>query len=232
MAPDGLDREVQVSVVIPCLNEVRTIAGCIERAVDAFPRAGVVGEVIDADNGSEDGSVDIAETLGARVVQVPRRGYGSALRTGIEAARGTFIVIGDADGSYDFGEIPKFLEKWRQGYDVVMGNRFAGDIKRGAMPWHHRYIGNPLLSGLLRILFHPGIHDAHCGMRGFTRAAYDRMDLRTTGMEFASEFVIKAAKTGARMTEVPITLWPDERGRPPHLRSVPDGWRHLRFMLL
>jgi glycosyltransferase involved in cell wall biosynthesis len=154
------------------------------------------------------------------------------LQAGIEAARGTFIVMGDADDSYDFGEVPRFVTKWREGYEIVMGNRFKGEIKPGAMPWHHKYIGNPVLSGILRVLFHTGIGDSHCGMRGFTKDAYQRMDLRTTGMEFASEFVIKAAKLGVPMTEIPITLWPDKRGRPPHLRSFRDGWRHLRFMLL
>jgi hypothetical protein len=198
----------------------------------AFRSAGVRGEVVVADNGSTDGSIQIAEKAGARVVNVAQRGYGSALRAGITAARGAFIIMGDADDSYDFGEVPRFVEMWRQGYDVVMGNRFRGEIKRGAMPWHHKYIGNPALSSVLNLFFHAGIGDSHCGMRGFTRAVYERMDLRSTGMEFASEFVIKAAQLGAKITEIPITLWPDKRGRPPHLRSFRDGWRHLRFMLL
>jgi glycosyltransferase involved in cell wall biosynthesis len=185
-----------------------------------------------SDNGSTDGSIEIAQRHGARVVHASLRGYGHALRKGIEEARGEFIVMGDADDSYDFGEVPRFVAKWREGYAVVMGNRFRGGIKSGAMPLHHRYLGNPVLSGILRFLFHTSIGDAHCGMRGFTKDVYQRMDLRTTGMEFASEFVIKAAKLGARMTEIPITLWPDRRGRPPHLRSFRDGWRHLRFMML
>jgi glycosyltransferase involved in cell wall biosynthesis len=166
------------------------------------------------------------------VVPVAQRGYGAALRAGIAAARGAFIIMGDADDSYDFSEVPRFVDKWRQGYEVVMGNRFRGEIKPGAMPWHHKYIGNPALSWVLNLFFHAGIGDSHCGMRGFTRAVYDRMDLRSTGMEFASEFVVKAAQLHAKVTEIPITLWPDKRGRPPHLRSFRDGWRHLRFMLL
>lgn len=223
---------VDVSVVIPCLNEANSIVICVQKAVKAFRVAGLRGEVVVADNGSTDGSTEIARDSGARVVHVAQRGYGSALRAGIEAAQGAFIVIGDADDSYDFSEVPRFVEMWRRGYDVVMGNRFRGKIMTGAMPWHHKYIGNPGLSGLLNLLFHAGIGDSHCGMRGFTRAVYDRMDLRCTGMEFASEFVIKSAQLRAKVTEIPITLWPDKRGRPPHLRSFRDGWRHLRFMLL
>jgi glycosyltransferase involved in cell wall biosynthesis len=218
--------------VIPCLNEANSIGICVTNAIEAFRAAGLRGEVIVADNGSTDGSIEIAEKLGARVVRVETRGYGSALRSGIAAARGAFIVMGDADDSYDFGDVPRFVEKWRQGNDVVMGNRFRGEIKQGAMPWHHKYLGNPALSSLLNLFFRAGIGDSHCGMRGFTRAVYDRMDLRSTGMEFASEFVIKAAQLGAKIAEIPITLWPDKRGRPPHLRSFRDGWRHLRFMLL
>ena len=221
-----------VSVVIPCLNEANSIGICVGKALEALRAAGLRGEVVVADNGSTDGSVEIAEKLGARVVAVPRRGYGAALRAGIAAARGAFIIMGDADDSYDFSEVPRFVEKWRQGYEVVMGNRFRGEIKPGAMPWHHKYIGNPALSWVLNLFFHAGIGDSHCGMRGFTRAVYDRMDLRSTGMEFASEFVVKAAQLQAKVTEIPITLWPDKRGRPPHLRSFRDGWRHLRFMLL
>jgi len=223
---------VEVSVIIPCLNEANSLGSCIDKAVSAFRAAGLAGEVIVADNGSTDGSMQIAEERGARVVRVEERGYGSALRAGIAAARGPFIVMGDADDSYDFGEVPKFAEMLRQGYDVVMGNRFHGEIKPKAMPWHHKYIGNPGLTALLNLFFRTGIGDSHCGMRGFTRAVYERMDLRSTGMEFASEFVIKAAQLKARITEIPITLWPDKRGRPPHLRSFRDGWRHLRFMLL
>jgi glycosyltransferase involved in cell wall biosynthesis len=230
-APDAHD-SVDVSVVIPCLNEAKSVGICITKAMEAFRADGMRGEVVVADNGSTDGSIEIAKKLGARVVRVEQRGYGSALRAGIAAAHGAFIVMGDADDSYDFSEVPRFVEKWRQGNDVVMGNRFRGEIKVGAMPWHHKYVGNPALSSLLNLFFHTGIGDSHCGMRGFTRAVYERMDLRSTGMEFASEFVIKAAQLGAKMAEIPITLWPDKRGRPPHLRSFRDGWRHLRFMLL
>jgi glycosyltransferase involved in cell wall biosynthesis len=234
MQPDDsrADDPIEVSVVIPCLNEARSIAICIDKAIAAFEEAGIRGEVVVSDNGSTDDSVEIARSHGARVTHATRKGYGHALRKGIEAARGTFVIMGDADDSYDFSEVPRFVEKWREGYDVVMGNRFKGGIQARAMPWHHRYIGNPVLSGILRILFHTSIGDSHCGMRGFTREVYERMDLRTTGMEFASEFVIKAARLGVRITEIPITLWPDKRGRPPHLRSFRDGWRHLRFMLM
>jgi glycosyltransferase involved in cell wall biosynthesis len=227
-----MSQGIEVSVVIPCLNEANSLAYCVDKAVKAFQAAGLSGEVVVADNGSTDGSIQIAEEHGARVIRVAERGYGAALRAGITAARGPFIIMGDADDSYDFSDVPRFVEKLREGHDVIMGNRFRGEIKPGAMPWHHKYIGNPGLTALLNILFHARIGDTHCGMRGFTRAIYDRMDLRSTGMEFASEFVIKAAQLGARVTEIPITLWADKRGRPPHLRSFRDGWRHLRFMLL
>ncbi len=223
---------VDVSVVIPCLNEANSIGICVEKALKAFRDANLHGEVVVADNGSTDGSIDIAQKLGARVIPVAQRGYGSALKAGVRAARGAFIIMGDADDSYDFAEVPRFVEEWRKGNEVVMGNRFAGEIKPGAMPWHHKYIGNPGLTALLNLFFHSGIGDSHCGMRGFTRSVFDRMDLRSNGMEFASEFVIKAAQLGAKTSEIPITLWKDKRGRPPHLRSFRDGWRHLRFMLL
>jgi glycosyltransferase involved in cell wall biosynthesis len=223
---------VDVSVVIPCLNEANSIGICVEKALKAFADAGLRGEVVVADNGSTDGSIAIVEKLGARVIPVAQRGYGSALKVGIRAARGAFIIMGDADDSYDFGEVPRFVEEWRKGSEVVMGNRFQGGIQPGAMPWHHKYIGNPGLTGLLNLLFRSGIGDSHCGMRGFTREIFDKMDLRSSGMEFASEFVIKAAQVGAKTSEIPITLWKDKRGRPPHLRSFRDGWRHMRFMLL
>ena len=226
------DQEIEVSVVMTCLNEANSLGACIAKAQSAFRQHNIPGEVVVADNGSTDGSVEIAEGLGARVVRVQAKGYGNALMGGIAAARGQFVIMGDADDSYDFSEVPRFVAKWREGFEVVMGNRFRGEIKSGAMPWHHKYIGNPVLSTILRILFQASIGDSHCGMRGFTKSVYQRMDLRTTGMEFASEFVIKAAKLQVRMTEIPITLWPDKRGRPPHLRSFRDGWRHLRFMLL
>lgn len=225
-------RQVEVSVVIPCLNEVRSIVICVKKAQSAFHEMGVVGEVVVADNGSTDGSVDEAEKEGARVVHVTQRGYGNALRAGIESAQGKFIIMGDADDSYDFLDIPRFIGKWREGYEFVMGNRFLGEIKKGAMPFHHRYLGTPALSLLLNLFFSVGVGDINCGMRGFTKSLYDRLELRTGGMEFASELLIKAAQVRARLTEIPITLWPSKRGRPPHLRSFQDGWRHLRFMLL
>jgi glycosyltransferase involved in cell wall biosynthesis len=225
-------KSVSVSVVIPCLNEASSIGICVEKAVAAIRNAKLTGEVVVADNGSTDGSIEIAERLGARVVRVAERGYGAALKAGISASRGEFIVMGDADDSYDFTVVPEFVAKWREGFDVVMGNRFKGGIKSGAMPWHHRYIGNPGLTAVLNLFFRTGVGDSHCGMRGFSRAVFDRMDLRSTGMEFASEFVIKAAQLNAKITEIPVTLWPDKRGRPPHLRSFRDGWRHLRFMML
>src|SRR5258706_9297128 len=231
-AKPGADDGVEVSVVIPCLYVANSLVICVSRAMGAFGGVRLGGEVVGADNGSTDGSIEIAEKLGARVVRVEARGYGSALRAGIAAARGAFIVMGDADDSYDFGDVPRFVERWRQGNDVVMGNRFRGEIKPGAMPWHHKYVGNPALSSLLNLFFHTGIVDSHCGMRGFTKSVYERMDLRSTGMEFASEFGIKATQLGARIADIPTTLWPDKRGRPPHLRSFRDGWRHLRFMLL
>jgi hypothetical protein len=222
----------EVSVVIPCLNEERTVGACIDKALVSFVAAGIVGEVVVADNGSTDGSTNIAERHGARVVHASVKGYGSALRKGIKEARGDFIVLGDADGSHDFSETPRFVAKWREGYEFVVGNRFQGEIKAQAMPWHHKYLGTPFLSGLLHLFFGADVGDINCGMRGLTRELCQRLDFRTTGMEFASESLIKAAKAGARMAEVPITMWPDLRGRPPHLRPFRDGWRHLRFILL
>jgi len=223
---------VNVSVVIPCLNEANSLAYCVDKAMDAFRKAGLSGEVVVADNGSTDGSVQIAEEHGARVLRVSERGYGAALRAGIAAARGPFIIMGDADDSYDFTDVPRFVEKLREGFDVVMGNRFRGGIKPGAMPSLHKYFGNPGLTAVLNLLFHVGIGDSYCGMRGFSRALYDRLDVRSSGMEFALEMIIKSAQIGARITEIPIILWPDKRGRAPHLRSFRDGWRSLRFMLL
>jgi glycosyltransferase involved in cell wall biosynthesis len=223
---------MDVSVVIPCLNEANSLGHCVDKAMEAFRKAGLSGEVIVADNGSTDASVQIAEGHGARVLRVTERGYGAALRAGIAAARGPFIIMGDADDSYDFTDVPRFVEKLHEGYDVVMGNRFRGEIKSGAMPLLHKYFGNPGLTALLNTLFHVGIGDSYCGMRGFTRALYDRLDVRSSGMEFALEMIIKSAQIGARITEIPIILWPDKRGRAPHLRSFRDGWRSLRFMLL
>ena len=226
------DRPVEVSVVIPCLNEARSLGACIKKAQGAFKDAQLNGEVVVADNGSTDGSIGIAEELGARVVHAPIKGYGSALRKGIEEAKGSFIIMGDADGSYDFSALPRFVDQWRKGFKLVLGDRFKGEIKPGAMPWHHKYIGNPMLTAILNLFFGAGIGDVYCGMRGFTPDLYHDLDIRTTGMEFAVEFVLKAAKRGTAISEIPITLWPDKRGRPPHLRSLPDGWRTLRLMLL
>jgi len=229
---DTARSDLEVSVVIPCLNEEETIGICVKKAMAALAQHRLTGEVIVSDNGSTDCSVEIATSLGARITHQPLRGYGNALRKGIEEARGKFIIMGDADDSYDFSDLNRFVDKWREGYDVVMGTRLKGKILPGAMPWHHRWIGNPVLTGMLNYLFKAGISDAHCGMRAFTKAAYEKMDIRTTGMEFASELVIKAAKLGLRMTEIPITYYPDRRNRPSHLRSFRDGWRHLRFMLM
>ncbi len=224
---------VELSVVMPCLNEAATLPTCIQEARTALAQAGIEGEVIIADNGSTDGSQALAESLGARVVPVTAKGYGSALRGGIEAARGRFVLMGDSDASYDFSHLGRFVERLRAGADLVMGNRFRGGIQPGAMPWKNRYLGNPLLSGLGRLFFKTPVGDFHCGLRAFTRDAYRRMDLRTTGMEFASEMVIKAMLLGLKVGEVPTTLRPDGRGgRAPHLRPWRDGWRHLRFMLL
>jgi glycosyltransferase involved in cell wall biosynthesis len=218
--------------VIPCLNEANSLALCIDKAIAAFSKSGMRGEVVVADNGSTDGSIEVAESHGSRVVRVPARGYGAALKAGIAEARGEYVIMGDADDSYDFSEVPNFVAKLRQGYDLVMGNRFRGKIKPGAMPSLHKHFGNPGLSWLVNFLFGAGVGDSYCGMRGFSRSLYDRLDLRSSGMEFALEFVIKASQIGARISEIPITLWPDKRGRPPHLRSFHDGWRSLRFMLL
>ena len=228
---DG-SRPVEVSVVIPCLNEANSLAYCVDKARKALQEARISGEVVVADNGSTDGSIEIAEEHGARVIRVAQRGYGAALRAGIAGARGPFIIMGDADDSYDFSDVPRFVQKLRDGNDIVMGNRFRGEIKPGAMPSLHRYLGNPGLTAVLNTLFHARIGDGYCGMRGFTRSLYDRLDLRSSGMEFALEMVIKSAQIGARMAEIPIVLWPDKRGRAPHLRSFRDGWRSLRFMLL
>ncbi|HRE07051.1 MAG TPA: glycosyltransferase family 2 protein [Opitutaceae bacterium] len=224
--------QLEVSVVMPCLNEASTIERCVREARGALAAEGMVGEVIVADNGSTDGSQKLAAQSGARVVAVEAKGYGNALRGGIEAARGRFVVMGDSDCSYDFTHVGRFVARLRAGDDLVMGNRFLGGIQPGAMPWKNRYLGNPVLSGLGRLFFRTPIRDFHCGLRAFSIDAYHRLDLRTTGMEFASEMVIKSTLLGLRVSEVPTILRPDQRGRPPHLRPWRDGWRHLRFMLL
>jgi glycosyltransferase involved in cell wall biosynthesis len=223
---------IELSVVMPCLNEAATVAGCVAQARATIERLGIAGEVIVADNGSTDGSRELAAKAGAKVVPVEVRGYGSALLAGITCARGEYVVMGDADGTYDFGSIDRFMAKLREGHDLVMGNRFAGGVKPGAMPFLHRWLGNPVLSWLGRLFFGAEVGDFHSGLRGFRRAPILDLDLRTTGMEFASEMVVKAALRDLRIAEIPVTLAPDVRDRPPHLRTWRDGWRHLRFLLL
>ncbi len=224
--------EYELTILMPCLNEAATVAACVDAAQSALRGLGVAGEVIVADNGSTDGSRELAAAHGARVVPVSERGYGAALLAGIEAARGRYVVMGDADLSYDFGETGRYLERLRAGDDLVMGNRFAGAIEPGAMRPLHRYLGNPVLSALGRLFFGSPVGDFHSGMRGFRREAMLGLHLRTTGMEFASEMIVRASLARLRIGEVPTTLRPDRRGRPPHLRTWRDGWRHLRFLLL
>ncbi|WP_202815390.1 glycosyltransferase family 2 protein [Bradyrhizobium sp. CCGE-LA001] len=224
--------ELELTILMPCLNEAETLAVCIAKAQAFLRRAQITGEVLIADNGSTDSSRHIAEAGGARVIDVPMRGYGAALRAGIAAARGRYIVMGDADDSYDFARLDAFLECLRAGDDLVMGNRFRGGIESGAMPFLHRYLGNPILSWLGRLFFRTPLGDFHCGMRGFSRDPIAKLDLRTTGMEFASEMVVRATIVGLKISEVPTTLSKDGRSRPPHLRTWRDGWRHLKFLLL
>ena len=226
------NEETELSILMPCLNEAETIAVCIEKAQRFIADNSVNGEVLISDNGSIDGSVAIAERLGARVVHAEEKGYGSALITGCREARGKYVIMGDADDSYDFVHLMPFLEKLREGYDLVMGNRFAGGIEPGAMPWSHRYIGNPVLSFIGRLFFHSKVRDFHCGLRGYNRKRIIELGLQTSGMEYASEMVVKAELAGLRITEVPTTLKKDGRSRPPHLRSMRDGWRHLKFLLM
>ncbi len=222
----------ELSIVMPCLNEAETIGVCVEKAKGFLERRKIDGEVLVADNGSTDDSPAIAESLGARVIKVLERGYGSALLGGIAAARGRYVIMGDADDSYDFTALDLFVEKLREGSELVMGNRFKGGIEPGAMPLLHRYLGNPVLTAIGRRFFGSKIGDFHCGLRGFNREAIQRLNLTTTGMEFASEMVVKATLRKLRITEVPTTLSPDGRSGPSHLRSWRDGWRHLRFLLL
>jgi glycosyltransferase involved in cell wall biosynthesis len=228
MEKDGLE----LTILMPCLNEAETLGPCIKKAKTYLQENGINGEVLIADNGSTDGSQAIAAGLGARVIDVPRRGYGAALIGGIEAAKGRFIIMGDADESYDFSALSPFVDKLREGYELVMGNRFKGGIAPGAMPPLHRYLGNPVLSGFGRLFFRSPLGDFHCGLRGFRKDAIQTLHLTTTGMEFASEMVVKSTLRNLKITEVPSTLSPDGRSRPPHLRSWRDGWRHLRFLLL
>lgn len=224
--------EIELTILMPCLNEAETLATCIGKARAFLDRTGIAGEIVVADNGSTDGSQVIAEANDARLVAVQARGYGAALAGGIVAARGRFVIMGDADDSYNFANLDDFVEKLRNGADLVMGNRFKGGIAEGAMPWHHRYIGNPILSFLGRLFFDTPIGDFHCGLRGFSRDAILGLKLRTSGMEFASEMVVKSTLSQLDVREVPTSLKKDGRSRRPHLRSFRDGWRHLRFLLL
>jgi glycosyltransferase involved in cell wall biosynthesis len=232
-APEGDARNtLDLSVVMPCLNESLTLGTCIRKAQATIERLGIRGEVIVADNGSTDGSQALAEDLGARVVPIESRGYGSALRGGIAAARGRYVIMADSDDSYDFTQLGDFLAKLNEGYDLVMGNRFHGEIRPGAMPFLHRFLGNPVLSWLGRLFFGCPVGDFQCGLRGFRKDSIDRLELQTTGMEFSTEMVVKATLFNLKIIEIPTTLSPDGRDRPPHLRTWRDGWRYLRFLLL
>lgn len=224
--------EIELSIVIPCLNEAETIQTVVDKARRTMAEHGIVGEILVADNGSTDGSQRLAEEAGATIVPVPQRGYGAALIGGINAAQGKYVIMGDADDSYDFTAIAPFVEKLREGCDLVMGTRMRGKIMPGAMPPLHRFLGNPVLTGIGNILFHTHISDYHCGLRAFNRASIQALGLRTSGMEFATEMVAKSALNHLRMAEIPITYYPDGRSRRPHLRTWRDGWRHLKFMLL
>jgi glycosyltransferase involved in cell wall biosynthesis len=223
---------VELSVVLPCLNEEKTVGACVSDSLAFLTRSGISGEVIVADNGSDDQSRQIAASLGAIVIDVPKRGYGAAIAAGIAVSRGRFIIMGDSDQSYEMGKLDAFVDSLRAGNHLVMGNRFKGGIADGAMPPLHRYLGNPVLSFIGRLFFKIKVGDFHCGLRGFDRQAILDLGLRTTGMEFASEMVVRASFGGLRIAEVPTCLLPDQRGRPPHLRTWRDGWRHLRFLLL
>ncbi|MBP1839516.1 glycosyltransferase family 2 protein [Formosa algae] len=223
---------IELTVVMPCLNEAETLAICIKKAQAFFTAENIAGEIIIADNGSTDGSIQIAEQLQAQVVHVKEKGYGSALKGGIETANGTYIIMADADNSYDFSTLLPFIVQLRAGYDLVVGNRFKGGIKTGAMPFLHKYLGNPVLSFIGKLFYKIEIGDFHCGLRGFTKAAFLKMDLKTSGMEFASEMIVKAKLKKLKITEVPTILHPDGRSRKPHLNTWSDGWRHLRFLSL
>ena len=231
-APATAAPAIELSVVLPCLNEHETVALCVEKALATLDEARISGEVIVADNGSTDGSISLAQAAGARVVHVAEKGYGNALKGGILAARGAYVLMADADDSYDFRHIPRFVEQLRRGSDLVMGNRFTGGIEQNAMPFLHQYLGNPVLTAVGRLFFRSPCRDFHCGLRAFRKDSYQRMDIRSTGMEFASEMVVKASLLCLQISEVPTTLSPDGRSRPPHLRTWRDGWRHLRFLLM
>lgn len=227
-----MESKIELSIVMPCLNEAETLAICITKAQLFLNSNGINGEIIIADNGSTDGSIDIAKSHNAKIIHVKLKGYGSALRSGIDASKGTYIIMADADDSYDFSNLMPFLSELRNGYDLVMGNRFKGGIEKNAMPFLHKYLGNPVLSFIGRLFFKIKIRDFHCGLRGFSRKAYSKLDLRTTGMEFASEMIVKAKLNNLSITEVPTKLSKDGRSRAPHLNTWRDGWRHLRFLLL
>lgn len=222
----------ELSIVIPCLNEEKTLPIVIKKGLASFKRLGISGEVVVADNGSTDNSVKIAQENGARVVHCPKKGYGNALIGGFSEAHGKYLIMGDADDSYNFAEIDDFVKYLRQGYDIVMGTRLKGQIKKGAMPWLHRYLGTPVLTFILNLLFGTKISDCNCGMRGLTKKAFYKLDLHSSGMEFASEMIVKAGILKLKLKEIPITLYCDKRNRIPHLHPWRDGWRHLKFMLL
>lgn len=227
----ALNNDISLSIVMPCLNEEKTIGICVDKALDSIKRMGIKGEVVVSDNGSTDNSVHIAQSHGARVVHQPLKGYGYSLMKGITEAAGKYVIMGDADDSYDFSDIEGFVRKLNEGYDLVMGSRLKGSIKPEAMSLSHR-LGNPVMTLILNVMYRTGISDVNCGMRGFTKEAFNKLDLKCGGMEFASEFVVKATKEKIKITEIPITLYPDGRDRPPHLRTIHDGWRHLRFLLI
>jgi glycosyltransferase involved in cell wall biosynthesis len=224
--------DIELTIVMPCLNEAETLERCIVKAMAYLEQSKIKGEIVIGDNGSTDGSQEIARKAGARVVDVPRRGYGAALMGAIDGARGKYVIMGDSDDSYDFSHLDPFVEKLRAGYDLVMGNRFKGGVQPGAMPFLHRYLGNPVLSFIGRLFFRSDVGDFHCGLRGFRQDIVSVLGLQTTGMEFASEMVVKATLFKLKLAEVPTTLAPDGRTRPPHLRTWRDGWRHLRFLLI
>ncbi len=223
---------MELSIVMPCLNEAETVGDCVRKAKSFLEKNNINGEVVVADNGSDDGSKEIALKEGARIVDVPEKGYGAALIGGISEAKGKFVIMGDSDDSHDLENLDPFIEKLREGYEMIIGNRFKGGIQPGAMSFMKKYVGNPLLSGIGRVFFNSKIKDFHCGLRGFTKEAFENLDLRAAGMEFASEMVVKSTLFNLKMTEVPTKMMPSGRSRPPHLRTFTDGWRHLRFLLL